>query len=214
MSLGNTLVDVLETLIEFRCNLLLITNTKILEVEWFGVTSLGTHLSPLVGSWVAICPLNQVDSLGYPLVHLAHRHYVLSLFWPHVPTTVSSLTAHTCRQDGHGLHTKILTELEVLEITETTALVISPGILKLAALLLGADSGLPAIGIPETIATTVNYTTTRESHELRIQVGQCLSQILTQAVALISILGHKRNNIDIHITIVKCQDIKRSLLAS
>ena len=142
------------------------------------MTCLGTHLGPLVGGGIAVGPLNQVDALVNPLVHLAHGDYILSLTF-HAPTTVGALTAYTCRQDGQRLHTQILAELEVLEIAQTYTLVITPGVLKLATCFLGADSGLPAIGVPETIATAVNHATTRESHELWMQVGQGLSQVFT-----------------------------------
>ena len=90
---------------------------------------------------------------------------------------------------------------------------ITPGVLHLAALLLRTDSSLPAIGVPETVATTVNYATTRESHELRMKVGQRLSQILAQTMTLIGILRHQRHYVDIHIARSEHQNLQGSVLA-
>ena len=90
---------------------------------------------------------------------------------------------------------------------------IAPGVLQLTTCLLRTDGGLPTVGVPETVTTAMHHATTREAHELRMEVGECLSQILTQAVPLISILGHQRYHIYIHITIVKSQNHQRSFLA-
>ena len=176
------------------------------------MTSFSTHLSPLVGSRIAVGPLDKVDALVYPLVHLAHRYYVLGLTL-HAPTTVGTLTTYATRQNRQRLHTQILTELEVLKVSKTTTLVIAPCVLELTALPLWSDSGLPTIGIPEAIATTMNYASSRETHESWVKVGQCLSQILTQTMTLISILRHQRYYINIHIASGEYQYLQSSILA-
>ena len=172
-----------------------------------------THLRPFIGSRVAISPLDEVDSLSYPLVHRFHRTSILSLRRPHVPTAVGTLTAHASRQNGHRLHTEVLAELEVLEIAKTHALVITPGILHLLALLLGADGCLPAISIPEAVATTMNHASAREAHELWLKIGKCLSQILAQTMPLVSILRHQRHHVDIEVAHIQHEHHQRSFLA-
>ena len=175
------------------------------------MTSFSTHLSPLIGSRIAVGPLDKVDALVYPLVHLAHRYYILSLPL-HAPTTVGSLTAYTTRKDRQRLHTQILTELEILEVSKRTTLMISPSVLELTTLPLWSDSGLPTICIPETITATMNYASTGETHESWVKIGQCLSQVLTQAMTLISILRHQRNHVDVHIASGEHQYLQSSIL--
>ena len=155
------------------------------------MTSLSTHLSPFIRGRVAIGPFDEVDSLSYPLVHLAHRNDILCLCGVHIPTAIGTLTADTTGEDRQGLHAEVLTELEIFEITETHALMIAPGILQALTLLLRTDGGLPAIGIPEAVATTMNDTATGEAHELRLQVSQSLSEVLSEAMTLIGILRHQ-----------------------
>ena len=58
----------------------------------------------------------------------------------------------------------------------------------------------------------MNDTATREAHELRLEVGERLSQILTQAMTLISILGHQGYDVNIHVTNVQHENLKRGFL--
>ena len=48
----------------------------------------------------------------------------------------------------------------------------------------------------------MHHATAWEAHELRMEVSECLGEILTQAMTLIGILGHQRHHVDIHIAIV------------
>ena len=212
MSLRHTFIDILEALDKLGRDLLLVTDTEVLQVEGLRMTLVCTHLCPLILGRIAISPLDEVDSLSYPLVHLGHRHHILGLGRPHIPTTIGTLTAYATGQNGYRLHTEVLAELEVLIVAKGTTLVITPGVLQLAACLLRTDGGLPAVGIPEAVTTAMNHATAREAQELRLEIGQRLSQILTQTMALISILRHQRYHVDIHIACVQHQDLERSLL--
>ena len=212
MSLHDTLVDILEALDELRRDLLLVTDTQILQVEGCGVTSISTHLGPLVGSGVAIGPLNEVDSLSYPFVHLAHGNNILSLCRPHVPTTIGTLTADTAGQNGNRLHAEVFAELEILIVTKTHALMVTPGILQTTTGLLRTNGSLPTIGVPETITTTMYYATTREAHELRMQVGKGLSEVRAQTVSLIGVFGHQRYHVDIQVAGVQHQQLQNGIL--
>ena len=79
---------------------------------------------------------------------------------------------------------------------------ITPGVLQLTTRLLRTDGGLPTVGVPETVTTAMHHATAWEAHELRMEVSECLGEILTQAMTLIGILGHQRHHVDIHVTIV------------
>ena len=177
------------------------------------MTGLGTHLRPFIGGRIAIGPLDEVDSLVDPFIHLIHRNHILGLS-SHHPSAIGTLATHATRQDREGLHAHILTELEILEIAQSHRLVIAPCVLQATALLLRTDGGLPAVGIPEAIATAMHYATAGEAHELRLQVGQCLGQVLTQTVSLISILRHQRYHVNIQIARVEHKNLKDCLLRS
>ena len=214
ISLRYAFIYIFKALDELRRDLLLVADAEILQIEGFGMTLVCTHLRPFIGSRVAISPLNEIDSLTNPLVHRFHRTSILSLSRPHLPATVGTLTAHTSRQNGYGLHSEVLTKLEVLEIAEAHALVIAPGILHLLALLLRADGSLPAIGVPEAVATTVHHASAREAQELGMQVGERLGQVLAQAMTLIGILGHQRHHVDIEVAHIEHEHHQGSFLTS
>ena len=82
MSLHHAFIYIFKALDELRRDLLLVTDTEILQVEGLGMTSVCTHLRPLVSSRITIRPLDEVDGLSHPLIHFRHRHYVLSLSGP------------------------------------------------------------------------------------------------------------------------------------
>ena len=90
---------------------------------------------------------------------------------------------------------------------------VAPGVLQAATCLLRTNGSLPAIGIPEAVSTTVYHTTAREAHELRMEVGKCLSEVFAQTVSLVSILRHQRDHIDVHIAIRQHQNLQSGLLA-
>ena len=177
------------------------------------MTLVGTHLSPLRLGGVAISPLDEVEGVLYPLVQLVHGCNVLSLLWPHIPAAVRTLTADAARQDGNRLHTQVLAELEVLIVAQSHALVVAPCVLLLYALVARADGVLPAVGVPEAVAAAVYHTAAREAHELWLQVGQSLCQVLTQTVTLVGVLWHERQVVDVDVAIVEQQHLQGSLLA-
>ena len=212
MSFGDALVDITETLCKFRCNLLLVAQTQILQVEGSGMAGIGTHLSPFRGGGVAVGPLNQVESFAHPLVHLRHRYNVLSLRL-HAPSSVGALTRHTAGQDGQRLHIEVFAELEILVVTKSHRLVVAPRILQAFTLLLRTDGGLPAIGVPHTVAATVYDATAREAHEFGLEVSQRLHHILAKAVTVVGILGHQRHHIYIQIARLHAENLQGCLLA-
>ena len=90
---------------------------------------------------------------------------------------------------------------------------VAPGVLQLQALVARADGVLPMVGVPEAVAAAVYHATAGEAHELRLQVGQCLSKVLTQAVTLVSVLRHERHVVQNDVTLVEHQQLQGSIFA-
>ena len=111
------IINIFEALDKLRRDALLVAQSQIFQVERLGMTSLGAHASPF-GVDVTIGPLNQVEGLIHPLVHLVHRHPVLRLVF-HAPATVGALATHTTGKDRQRFHAHILTELEILKVSQS-----------------------------------------------------------------------------------------------
>ena len=90
---------------------------------------------------------------------------------------------------------------------------IAPCILQAATLLLWTYCGLPAISIPESIATTVYHATAREAHKLWLQVSKSLCQIFSQAMTHVCILWHQRHHINIHDALCQHENLQHGFLA-
>ena len=177
------------------------------------MTGIGTNLAPF-GAGVAVGPFNQVESVLSPFVHILHRASVLSLSGIHIPTTVGSLAAHAARQNRNRLHSKVFAELEVLIVANRHRLVVTPRVFQRFTLLLRSDGVFPVIGVPESVATTVDNASARESHKLRIQVGQSLCQILTHSVAFVCVLRIERNHINVDVANGEGQNLQAGAVAS
>ena len=52
-----------------------------------------------------------------------------------------------------------------------------------------------------------------ESHESGMQVGQCLGQVLAQAVSLIGVLWHQRHHVDVYFSLVQYQHLENGVRA-
>ena len=211
MSSHDTVVDVLETLHELGRDALLVADAQVLQIEWFGMSGLSTYTAPF-GGYITIGPFDEVEGFVNPFVHLVHRTSVLCLVL-HAPTAVDTLAADTTRKDGKRLHTDILAELEILEVSKSHALVIAPGVLELLALMLGTQSGLPTVGVPEAIAATMNHATAGETHETWMHGLQCLGKVLAKAMAHEGIFGHQRYGIDVHLTHGEYENLEDSIRA-
>ena len=110
------------------------------------------------------------------------------------------LTRHASRKDRQRLGTDILAELEILEEAQTTRLVIVPDVEIRHATLERTHRMVPVIDVFQ--ALTMTHTATREAHELGMQVGNDLRQILSQAVltAHKGFLWEKRHHIDTYVS--------------
>ena len=206
MFLGDAVVHIFEASLKLWCDALLIADTEKLQAERFWVTSLSTQFAPLaVGRTVR--PFDKVKSRLSPDFHILHRHCPLVLLWD-VPSAVGTLAAHTAWEDRHRSCTKVFTQLEVLVIAELHCLVISPSVLELHTFFLWTHCCLPAIGVPESVATSVNHASTREAHELRLQSFECLAKILAQAMSLVCLFWQERYHIHVHHALLQCYELQ------
>ena len=195
MGFRDALVHILKALAKFRRNAFFIAQAKIFQMERFRMSLLGTLLAPSCG-YVSISPFNEVERVLRPLVHIFHRCHILCLS-RHTPAAICALARYAARKDGNRLHPKVFTKLEVFVVTESHRLMVAPSILEMFALMTRSDGCLPTISAPEPVATSVHDTASRKAHELGLQVGKRLNQVLAKAVTLVGVLRHERNLIDI-----------------
>ena len=112
MLLHDFLIHIAEALAELGRDTLFVANAQVLQSEGLGVAGLGAYASPL-GVRVAVSPLNKVQRVLYPLVHLRHGDHVLGLVF-HAPAAIGTLAGDSAGQDGQGGHAEVFAELEVL----------------------------------------------------------------------------------------------------
>ena len=197
MLFRNLSVHIFEALNKLGRDLLLIAYAEIFQSERLGVSGSSPHLTPL-GVLVAVSPFYEVECILHPFVHLLHGHHVLCLRRPHIPSAIGTLAAHSAWQYWHRLHVHVLAHLEIFIVTQSHRLMISPCVFQLSPLLLWSNGSLPAICVPESVATTMHHASAREAQELWIKSLKSLSQVPAQSVSLIGILRHERQLVDIH----------------
>ena len=88
---------------------------------------------------------------------------------------------------------------------------VAPGVLQAETLLLWADGVLPAVSVPEAVAAAVNHASAGEAHELRLEVGQSLSEILAQAVALEGVGRHEREHVHVDVAGVEHEHLQHGI---
>ena len=191
-------IDEFEAFLKLGGDLFLVSKAQVFQVERLRMACFGTQPAPL-GIGGTVGPLDQVERLVGPLLHVLHGNDILGLA-AHAPAAIGALAAHAAGQNGQRLHADILTKLEILIITHFHALVVAPGVLDAATGFARTHRGLPAVGIPETVPAAVYHAATGETHELGMQIGQSLSQILAQTMALVGILREKRHHVNIQHT--------------
>ena len=157
---------------------------------------LGTDFAPFRSLGIPVGPLNQIQHVLHVCRHLVHRNTSLLS----VPAVARILATHTGRQHRKRFAPYVLTELEKLIITQSFRLMVSPNVALRFPGFQRADCLFPIINVMQTV--TVSKTTARETHELRFQIGQGLSQISPQAVLapLKRLLREKRNHVQSHLT--------------
>ena len=143
------------------------------------MTSIGTHLGPFRCGRITVGPFNQVTELLDIGGHLFHGNTAL-LSTDALGVIGRVLTGNTSRQDGQGFGTDILTELEILIEAQSAGLVVMPDIEVGLTCLQGSYGMVPVVDILKTLS--VAHASARETHELRLQSGDGLCQILAQSV--------------------------------
>ena len=97
MCFRHPFIHIFEPFNKLRRDTLLVTQSEVLQSERFRMTGLSADSSPF-RIHIAISPLDQVESLVYPLVHFTHRNHILRLV-SHAPTAICTLTTYSTRQD-------------------------------------------------------------------------------------------------------------------
>ena len=179
------LTDHLVTLFKDSRDDILVADTYIFKVERSWMTSIGTHLGPLGGSWIAICPLDHIKQLLNIGRHLIHRDTTLLTTYA-IAIGIGVLTRHTSSQYRQRFCTNVLTELEILEEAKSTRLVVAPDVEVGLAILQRTYGVIPMIDIIHTLSMT--HTATRETHKLGFQGCNSFRQILAKSI----LTPHKR----------------------
>ena len=183
------------TLLEGSRDDVFVTDADILQMERLRMAGICTHLRPLAGGRIAIGPLYQVAQFVDVGRHLLHRDTaLLSAISMGIGTGV--LARHAGSQHGQRLGTDILAELEILIESQSTGLMVIPNVEIGFAVLQRTHGVRPMIDIIDAIAMA--HASTREAHELRMQTGNCLSQVAAQSVltSFECVLREERNHVD------------------
>ena len=163
------------TFLKVRRDEVFVADTYIFKVERSRMPSLSTHLSPFARGWVAISPFYHVEDFLAIGRHLFHRNTtLLTAISLGVGTRV--LTRNTSCKYRQRLSTDVLTELEILVEAESARLMVVPDVLVRHTILPRAYGMVPVVDVSDAVAVT--HTTARKPHELRLQVGNHLCQIL------------------------------------
>ena len=168
-----------ESILKCRRDDVLVADADVFEIEWRGMSCLGSHLRPLACGRIAVGPLYHVENLLYISRHFVHRYSAL-LSAISVGVGSGVLTRHTGSEHGQRFGTDVLAELEVFVESQSARLMIIPYIAVGRAILKRSDGVFPPIYIIQSVA--VAHAASGESHKLRLQVGNRLCEIGTQSV--------------------------------
>ena len=196
-NLGMALVKLpgnhLAALLEDRGDDVFVADAEILQVERSRMACVGAHLRPLRRGGVAVGPFDEVREFVDVGGHLLHGDAAL-LTAEALAVGSRVLAGHAGCQHGQRLGTDVLAELEILQEAQSARLVVVPDVHVGLAVLPGAYGVLPVVDVVESLS--VAHAAAGESHELRLQRGDGLSQVAAQAVALVGVLREERYHVE------------------
>ena len=154
------------------------------------------HLSPLCLLRITVCPFYQIKNILNVSSHFAHRNAAL-LPSSQVAVTGRILARDTGSQYRKRFRTNIFAELEILKVSQSHTLMISPKVTLRLSCFQRAYRIFPLINILQTIA--MSHTTTRETDETGMNIRYRLSQVLAETVltSFEGILWKQGNHIQI-----------------
>ena len=164
---------------------LLVTHAEVLQVEGLGMAHVGTHLAPLAADWT-VGELHEVEGILDIVVEVIDSYVYAFLRG----IGVLELAGESAGDDGQGLGTEVLTELEELEEAEAVGLEVVgieavaegvvPAVLVQGTVLHGSHAVLPLVARLK--VGTLDDTAAREAEHARVHVAESLSQVATHAV--------------------------------
>ena len=157
----------------------LIAYSYIFQVERLWMTSVGSHLCPLVCGRVAVSPLYHVHQFLNVVRHVLHRYSSL-LSAKTVGVGSGVLTWHTGSEHWQRLRSNVLTELEILEESESASLMIAPDVSVGNTVVERTHGMVPVVDIVKSVA--VAHAASWETHKLRVQVGNRLRKVASESV--------------------------------
>ena len=210
MLLLESLADHQIALFEIGGNQIFVSDTYHLEIERSRMSGIRSHLCPLRCGRITIRPLYQVENILHILWHFCHWDSAL-LSADALRIRLGVLTRYTSSQYWQRLSAHILTPLEILEEPQLTGLVIVPDIESRFSVFQFTDTLFPMIDVAESLS--VEHTSTRETHEARLQLSDDLSKILSQTMTFVGILRHQAHHIYGYLFLSLRQEGKTGILA-
>ena len=146
------------------------------------MSSFCTFPTPLCLTGIPVGVFYQVEHILDISRHFFHRNSSLLSFATYfilgmMTARTGILTWYTRRQYWYRLRTYILTELEILKVTQTSCLMIPPQVAQRFSGLQRANGTFPVVNIVYAVA--MSYTSARKTDKTRMKIGQRLSQIST-----------------------------------
>ena len=177
------------------------------------MAGIGTHPGPLGRGRVAVSPLDEVQQLVDIGRHVGHGDAAL-LSAEALGVVGRVLAGDAGSQHGQRLGTDVLAELEILVEAEATRLVVVPDVEVGLACLQRAHRLVPVIDVLETLS--VAHAAAREAHELGMERGDGLGQVLAQTVltAHERLAGEQRDHIDAHVGCLQRYDGQAGFVAA
>ena len=211
IALADGLADHLIAIFEDGADDVLVADAQILQMEGLGMACVGTHTGPLVGGGVGIGPLDEMAQFVDIGRNLIHRNASL-LSTNTLGVGGRVLAGYAGSQHGQGLSADVFAKLEILEEAQSACLMVIPDVEVGLALLQQTHGVLPMIDIVETLS--VRHASAREAHELRMQGGNGLGQVLTHTVLATfeGVLREERDHIHAHVSCLQGYDDQPGLV--
>ena len=149
------------------------------------MSGFGALPSPLRLAGISVGIFNQVEHILHVSGHFVHRNasllavaakFILGM----MAARAGILARNAGRNHGYRFGTDILAELEILKVSQSACLMISPQIAQRLAGLQRTDGALPVVDVVNAVA--MGHTAAGETHKTRMQVGQRLGQVGTKSV--------------------------------
>ncbi len=149
-----------------------VADANVFQVKRFRMPGFSAD-SPPLRVYVSICPFNQVEHILHIFIHVAHRNSSLLA----VASIARILARHAGSQHRNRFSSNIFTKLKILEIAQSHTLVIIPDVALWFPSFERPDCVFPPVNVMNPVA--VSHTTSRKPYKPRMDICNCLCQILS-----------------------------------